>query len=117
MTPSRNSRRDVLSSHMGPPQRKTPPGADASGHQSHPLPSDRLTDAELRILRYLATYRSLRQIADECFVAHSTVKTHSLSVYRKLQVRTRAEAVRKAIQLGLIPDERFLTGDTDAGPT
>jgi DNA-binding CsgD family transcriptional regulator len=64
-----------------------------------------LTAAELRLLQYLPTHRTLMSIACELFVAHSTAKTHSLSVYRKLGVNSRAAAIERAIELGLLPPD------------
>lgn len=62
-----------------------------------------LTPAETRLLRLLPTHRTLLVIADELFVAHSTAKTHSLAIYRKLGVNSRAAAIEKAVELGLLP--------------
>ena len=68
------------------------------GEQPEPL-----TPAETRLLRLLPTHRTLLVIADELFVAHSTAKTHSLAIYRKLGVNSRAGAIEKAVELGLLP--------------
>ena len=55
-------------------------------------------------------------IGRELFVAHSTAKTHSLSIYRKLGVNSRAAAIERAIELGLLaPDaETSSAGATTA---
>src|SRR5262245_29450573 len=95
-------------------------GSDVGRFPEHrPTTAERadepLTPAEHRILRYLATYRTLRQIATDCYVAYSTIKTHTLSVYRKLGVETRAEAVHTAIARGLLPPEGPF-GDPDQPP-
>jgi LuxR family maltose regulon positive regulatory protein len=65
------------------------------------LPSS-LTGAELRILQYLPTHLSFREIADRTFVSANTVKTQANAVYRKLDVRSRSEAVTLARELGLL---------------
>jgi LuxR family transcriptional regulator, maltose regulon positive regulatory protein len=52
-----------------------------------------LSPAELRVLRQLATHRTLEQIAAELYVSRTTVKTHVASIYSKLGVTTRADAV------------------------
>ena len=48
------------------------------------------------ILRYLPTSLSNREIAGELFVTTNTVKTHLRSIYRKLGVAGRREAVERA---------------------
>jgi LuxR family maltose regulon positive regulatory protein len=52
-----------------------------------------LTPAENRVLRQLATHRTLQEIAGHLFVSRSTIKTHVASIYSKLAVTSRAEAV------------------------
>ena len=64
--------------------------------------SSTLTEAELRLLPYLATHLSFREIGDRLFVSRHTVKSHAMAVYRKLNVSSRSAAVERARQLGLI---------------
>jgi LuxR family transcriptional regulator, maltose regulon positive regulatory protein len=52
-----------------------------------------LTPAEKRVLNELATYRTLAEIAGKLSVSRTTVKTHVASLYSKLNVSTRAQAV------------------------
>jgi LuxR family transcriptional regulator, maltose regulon positive regulatory protein len=61
-----------------------------------------LTDAELRVLPLLATHLSIGEIAQRQFVSRATVKTQSISIYRKLGVKSRSEAVEHAAEMGLI---------------
>jgi DNA-binding NarL/FixJ family response regulator len=61
-----------------------------------------LTDRELEILRLLATPRSPAQIASELFLSKKTVQNHISAIYRKLGVRSRAEAIVKGMELHLI---------------
>ena len=61
-----------------------------------------LSPAELRLLRYLPTHLTFREIADESFVSANTVKTQARSIYRKLGVSSRAEAVATARTAGLL---------------
>lgn len=61
-----------------------------------------LTAAELRLLPYLHTYMSFRDIAQRLFVSPNTVKTQAVSLYRKLGVSSRSEAMERAEELGLI---------------
>jgi LuxR family maltose regulon positive regulatory protein len=61
-----------------------------------------LTERELTILRLLAGPTSQRELADALFVSPNTLKTHLRSIYRKLGVGSRAEAVVRARDLALI---------------
>jgi LuxR family maltose regulon positive regulatory protein len=61
-----------------------------------------LTPAELRLLPLLATHLSFREIAERLFVSRNTVKTEAISIYRKLGVSSRSEALRRAAELGLL---------------
>jgi LuxR family transcriptional regulator, maltose regulon positive regulatory protein len=61
-----------------------------------------LTPAELRILRFLPTHLSFREIAEQTFVSANTVKTQAGTAYRKLDVSSRSEAVARATALGLL---------------
>jgi LuxR family maltose regulon positive regulatory protein len=61
-----------------------------------------LTAAELRILGFLPTHLSFREIADRLFVSANTVKTQAHAVYRKLDAASRSEAVTRATALGLL---------------
>jgi LuxR family transcriptional regulator, maltose regulon positive regulatory protein len=63
----------------------------------------RLTEREQRILRHLPTMLSNAEIGAEVFVSLNTVKTHLRSIYRKLDVNGRADAVDRARQLSLLP--------------
>lgn len=63
-----------------------------------------LTAAELRLLPYLATYQSLQQISEALVVGRETAKSQAASIYRKLGVSSRAEAVAEATRIGLISD-------------
>ncbi|HVN61060.1 MAG TPA: LuxR C-terminal-related transcriptional regulator [Gaiellaceae bacterium] len=63
----------------------------------------RLTAAETRVLKLLATYRTLGAIGDELGIGRPTVKTHVQHIYKKLGVNTRAGAVQRAERAGLIP--------------
>src|SRR5580704_17448499 len=68
--------------------RATQPGTA----QSHGVPAGSLTAAELRILKLLPTSTYL-QIAATLFVSRNTVKAHLRSVYQKLGVASRSEAI------------------------
>jgi ATP/maltotriose-dependent transcriptional regulator MalT len=64
---------------------------------------DPLTPREVEVLALLARHLTNRQIAEELVISPATVKTHTLRIYRKLDVGGRQHAVAKARQLGLLP--------------
>src|SRR5690606_10592409 len=51
-----------------------------------------LTAAELRVLPYLATHLSLKEIADPLIISRNTAKSHAVAIYRKLGATSRSEA-------------------------
>ncbi len=61
-----------------------------------------LTPREAEILRFVSEGLTMRQIASRLAISPRTVETHVAKLYRKLGVRTRLQAVAKAVQLGLI---------------
>jgi LuxR family maltose regulon positive regulatory protein len=54
------------------------------------------------VLRYLATDLTMREIAQNLFIASSTIRSHTKHIYGKLNVHDRREAVRRAQALGLL---------------
>jgi LuxR family maltose regulon positive regulatory protein len=60
-----------------------------------------LTTAELRLLPLLPTHLTFRDIGERLHVSQHTVKTQAMSVYRKLGVSSRSQAVQRLQQLGL----------------
>ena len=65
------------------------------------------TEAELAVLCRLASDLSAREIGGELFLSANTVRTHTRSIYRKLHVRSRAEAVARAGELGLLRENEI----------
>ena len=61
-----------------------------------------LTAAELRLLPLLSTHLSFPEIGAELFLSRTTIKSHALSIYRKLGVPSRSRAVARARELGLL---------------
>jgi len=66
------------------------------------LPEIRLSRRELDVLECLARGMTSTQIASGLFITENTVKTHVRHILEKLEAANRAEAVSKAIQLGII---------------
>jgi len=60
------------------------------------------SEAELAVLRCLATGLSRREIGARLYISLNTVKTHNRELYRKLGATSRAEAVARAEALGLL---------------
>lgn len=80
------------------------PGLDALADADVPRPVyvEPLTDREQKVLGYMATHLSYPEIAAELYVSNNTVKSHCKSIFRKLAVSKRADAVARARVYGLI---------------
>jgi DNA-binding NarL/FixJ family response regulator len=68
--------------------------------RSEPAPAN-LSPREREVLALIASGATNREIAADLFLSPHTVKDHTSSLYRKLDVRNRAEAVQRAERLGL----------------
>ena len=73
-----------------------------------------LTAAEVRLLPFLATHLSFREIGEHLYVSRNTVKTQAISVYRKLGVSSRSKAIERAVELGLVDLAPVVTGISSA---
>lgn len=62
-----------------------------------------LTPREYEILGLLAAGQSTKEIARQLEISPNTAKTHIASVYQKLEVQRRTQAIHKARELALIP--------------
>jgi LuxR family maltose regulon positive regulatory protein len=69
------------------------PAADARGV---------LTTAEIRVLQYLPTHLTFAGIGEKLFVSRNTIKSQVHSIYGKLHVNSRSEAVEVARGMGLL---------------
>ena len=63
---------------------------------------DDLSEAELRVLRYLPSNLTASEIASELIVSANTVRTHMRHIYAKLDAHSRSEAVARARELRLV---------------
>jgi two-component system response regulator DesR len=61
-----------------------------------------LTARERQVLDLMASGATNREIAASLFLSHHTVKEHTSSLYRKLGVKNRAQAVVRSQRLGLL---------------
>ena len=71
-----------------------PSGSDRRRRRSRP--------AELRLLPYLQTHLTIREIGERLFVSRNTVSSEVGSIYRKLGVSSRSDAVQQATAIGLL---------------
>ena len=78
-----------------------PPGGRAGWAGDRGL-TERLTESETRVLRYLPTHLTVHEIANELFLSVNTVSTHKRHLFAKLGVHSRHEAVDRARALGLL---------------
>ena len=76
-------------------------GVEVLGGRTNPGGSS-LTTAELRLVPYLSTHLTFREIGERLFVSENTVKSHAGSIYRKLGAASRSEAVDVLTMLGLV---------------
>ena len=84
----------------------TPPVPTPSGPaQDDALLVEAISEREIEVLRLLANGRTYKEIAQEMFVSVNTVKSHLKSIYSKLGVNNRREAVSQARLLHLIPSQ------------
>jgi LuxR family maltose regulon positive regulatory protein len=91
----------VLSDHLAGIERSLSPTRSRADGTVLPADLD-LSERELTVLRLLASELSQREIGSELYISLNTVKGHVRSIFRKLGVATRADAVARARELGLI---------------
>ena len=74
---------------------------DLAGALNRKIDTFNLSQRELQILATLHLGQPLKELATSLFISESTLKTHLNTIYRKLDVRNRTQAVKKAQQSGL----------------
>ena len=72
----------------------------ADSSDDKPTGVSSLTTAELRLLPLLPTHLTFAEIGQQLYVSRHTVKTQAISVYRKLGVSSRSQAVQRLQELG-----------------
>ncbi len=60
------------------------------------------SEAELAVLRLLDSDLSAREIGEQLFLSHNTIRSHKRALYRKLGVHSRPDAIARATALGLL---------------
>jgi LuxR family maltose regulon positive regulatory protein len=73
-----------------------------SDRDSRTAPFWELSPRELEVLRLLPSRLSQREIAAELYVSFNTIRTHTRVIFQKLGVTSRAEAVARGRELGLL---------------
>ena len=74
---------------------------DIAGAMKRSQNSFGLSQREIQILSQLYKGLPMKDFADSLFITESTLKTHLSSIYRKLEVKNRVQAIEKAKQAGL----------------
>jgi LuxR family transcriptional regulator, maltose regulon positive regulatory protein len=83
---------------VGPAREPAPP----PGAGPAPVMLEPLSSREREVLQYAAEMLDTTEIAAVLFISVNTVKSHLKSIYRKLAVTHRGEAVRRARQLRIL---------------
>ena len=65
-----------------------------------------LSDREQEVVQLMERGKSNQEIADELFLSVGTVKWHTTNIFSKLMVSRRTEAIARARELGLLPNEK-----------
>jgi len=78
------------------------PGAATAGLAG---PGGELSQREVEVMRFMAMGLTSAEIADRLYVSVRTVETHRAHIHQKLDVRNRAQLVRRAREAGLLDDQ------------
>jgi len=70
--------------------------------ERHPVPTPRLTERELEVLRLVAQGLNNREIGRQLFISENTVKNHVRNMLEKLQLHSRMDAVMYAVRERLL---------------
>ena len=95
----------VLASHLGRPKGKPDPKYSlrpVAAKLAERLPTEELTPRELEVLRLLAEGKPNKLIGANLTITEVTVKSHVQSVFKKLNVLSRTEAIAVANRRGLL---------------
>jgi len=96
------------------PERLERIGRRADGEPGPQAPEP-LSRRELEVLRMLPSSLSEAEIGSRLFISHNTVHSHTKSIFRKLDVTSRAQAVERARAIGMLdPDDLAGPGNAAA---
>jgi two-component system, NarL family, response regulator len=76
--------------------------AEVAAKLADSLTHPELSERELQVLKYMATGKSNKEIAQVIYVSENTVKAHVKSILAKMDAMGRTEAIAIAIKRGLI---------------
>ena len=71
-------------------------------HKKKELAQSNLSNQELKVLQLIAEGKSNKEIANDLFIAETTVKTHVSNIFSKLNAKRRTEAMKIAQELSII---------------
>ncbi len=71
-------------------------------HMRNPPPENELSQREVEVLEWVAQGKANKEIGKELHISESTVKTHLIHIFEKLDVSDRTAAVRVAIERGIL---------------
>jgi len=74
-------------------------------------PDEVLSERELQVLKLVAEGFSSREIAEQIYIGVKTVETYRARFAEKLGLKSRADLVRYALEVGLLSPERFSVAD------
>jgi LuxR family maltose regulon positive regulatory protein len=80
----------------------SPPSVAGSPGLSQAALVEPISQRELEVLHLMAQGKTNQEIARQLVIAPGTVKAHTASIYRKLDVANRTEAAARARQLGIL---------------
>lgn len=82
-----------------------PGGTSATPAAALVGPGGELTQREVEVMRFMAMGLTSAEIAERLYVSVRTVETHRAHIHQKLDVRNRAQLVRRARDAGLLDDQ------------
>jgi DNA-binding NarL/FixJ family response regulator len=88
------------------PAQDRDPAGERLDKEAVPSPIESLTPREVEVLRLMARGRTNHEISRDLFVSVSTVKKHVRHILDKLEVSDRVQAVIRALELGVCPEQQ-----------
>jgi DNA-binding NarL/FixJ family response regulator len=83
-----------------------PPRSRSTSGLNWPGRGEGLTDRESEVLALIAQGKSNREVAALAYLSPNTVKSYVRSIYRKINVSSRTQAVLWGVKNGFVPDHR-----------